>query len=73
MDIFFLWTNFFNNDENNNNWEIAHKRERHLKINNFFENVVLFYSLTGNDITDLLFIFLYITYNNILLISVYIM
>ena len=65
MDIFFLWTNYFNNDENNNNWEIAHKRERHLKINNFFENVVLFYSLTGNDITD----FPHSTHDNLLTYS----
>lgn len=50
MDIFLLRDVFFNNDENNyNDWEIAHLRVPHLKINNFFENVVLYYSLTGND------------------------
>jgi len=49
MDIFLLWDVFFNNDENNyNDWEIVRPREPHLKINNFFENIVLHYSLTGN-------------------------
>lgn len=48
MDIL-LWNILFNNDEENNDWEIALRREQHLKINNFFENVILFYSLTGNN------------------------
>jgi len=33
---------FLNNKENDN-WEIALPRREHLKINNFFENIVLFY------------------------------
>ncbi|XP_032689885.1 putative nuclease HARBI1 [Odontomachus brunneus] len=45
MDIFLLWNFFFNNDENNDR-EIAHRREQHLKINNFFEIIVPLYSLT---------------------------
>jgi len=47
MDVFLVW-NVFLNDEENDNWEIAPPRKEHLKINNFFENV-LFYSLTGNN------------------------
>ncbi|XP_024884070.1 putative nuclease HARBI1 [Temnothorax curvispinosus] len=50
MDMFLIWDIIFNDDEenneDNNDWEIVHLREQHLKINNFFENVVLFYSLT---------------------------
>jgi len=48
MDVFLIW-NVFLNDEEDDNWEIVPPREEHLKINNFFENVVLFYSLTGNN------------------------
>jgi len=48
MDVFLVW-NVFLNDEENDNWELAPPRREHLKINNFFENVVLFYSLTGNN------------------------
>ncbi|XP_067208555.1 uncharacterized protein [Linepithema humile] len=61
MDIFLFWNIFFNNDEeNNNDWEIAHRRERHLKINNFFENVALVYSLTGNNKTILTYYLFFI-------------
>ncbi|XP_071651177.1 putative nuclease HARBI1 isoform X2 [Temnothorax longispinosus] len=47
MDIFLLWNVFFNNDEDNEaNWQMHHVREPHLKISNYFENIVLFYSVT---------------------------
>lgn len=51
MDIFLLWDVFFNNDQDDyeDDWEIVHLREPHLKINNFFENIVLHYSLTGKN------------------------
>lgn len=50
MDILAVWNVFFNNNEEDEyDWPIDHDRELHIKINNFFENVVLFYSLTGND------------------------
>ncbi|XP_067204184.1 putative nuclease HARBI1 isoform X1 [Linepithema humile] len=61
MDILLFWNIFFNNnEENNNDWEIAHRRERHLKINNFFENVALVYSLTGNHKTILTYYLFFI-------------
>lgn len=68
MDIFLLWDVFFNDDENNyNDWEIAHLREPHLKINNYFENVVLYYSLTGNNNYLCIIYFLHNIYNNIVI------
>jgi len=61
MDVFLIWNVFLNDDEEDNNWEIAPPREEHLKINNFFENVVLFYSLTGNN-KSMYYLF-FISYN----------
>jgi len=60
MDVFLIW-NVFLNDEEDDNWEIVPPREEHLKINNFFENVVLFYSLTGNN-KSMYYLF-FISYN----------
>lgn len=67
MDIFLLWDIFFNNDEDDNDFEIVHLREPHLKINNYFENVVLYYSLTGNDKAVSIYYFLHNIYNKIIL------
>lgn len=50
MDI--LWNIFFNNDEEDDyDWQIVRMREQHHRIYNYFENVVMFYSLTGNNTT----------------------
>lgn len=69
---------FFNNEENeDDNWEIVRRRE-HLKINHYFENVVLNYSLTGNKTTRIfmflfydVYIIIFLHYFIILSIDVY--
>jgi len=64
MDILFLWNVIINNNENDDDWQIYHVREPHLKINHYFENIVLQYSVTGNDIYYLLFGF-FVERNNL--------
>lgn len=45
MDILFLWNVIINNNENDDDWQIYHVREPHLKINHYFENIILQYSV----------------------------
>lgn len=46
MDLFLLGNIIFDDNEENE-LQIRRMREEHVKINNFYENVVLHYSLTG--------------------------
>ncbi|XP_025162210.1 uncharacterized protein LOC109504470 [Harpegnathos saltator] len=45
MDLLLLWNMFNDDEENEPEWQIHRVREEHIKINNFYENVVLYYSL----------------------------
>lgn len=63
MDLLFLWNVIINNNENDDDWQMYHVREPHLKISHF-ENIVLQYSVTGNDIYYLLFEF-FVERNNL--------